>query len=152
MEKFSITPKGYDPEEVNRFLDEVIRKVEGIIKVSNEKDERIKMLEKMVADSKNYKDRIDQYERMEETLNKAILMAQKTSDQIKLSAHQESESLVNEAKSNANRIVNEALIKAEKIENEANLAKRNLTIFKRRLRGVIETQLELIEDIEKIEL
>lgn len=152
MERFSRTAKGYNPEEVNAFLDSVIAKVENMVAISSKKDEKIKELESEVLESKSYKDRILQYERMEETLNKAILMAQKTSDQIRLSAHQEGEAIVNEAKNNANRIVNEALLKADRVDREADLTKRNVTIFKRRLRDVIETQLELVDDIEKIEL
>lgn len=152
MEKFSTVSKGYNPVEVNLFLDEVISKVENMIAALKKKDEKIKELEEIVLESRSYKDRIDQYERMEESLNKAIMMAQKTSEQIKLSAHQEAESIVNEAKNNANRIVNESLLRSEKIESETEMAKRNLTIFKRRLKGIIETQLDVIEDIEKIEI
>ena len=77
-------------------------------------------------------------------------MAQKTSDQIRLSAHQEREALINEAKNNANRIVNEALIKAEKAEDEAALTRRNIAIFKRRLKSIVETQIEVIDDIDQI--
>lgn len=51
---------------------------------------------------------------MEDTLNRAIIMAEKTSEQIKLNAHQERETITNDAKKNASRIINEALLKAEK--------------------------------------
>ena len=152
MEKFSTVSKGYNPVEVNLFLDEVISKVENMITALKKKDEKIKELEEIALESRTYKGRIEQYERMEESLNKAIMMAQKTSEQIKLSAHQEAESIVNEAKNNANRIVNESLLKSEKIDSETEMAKRNLTIFKRRLKGIVEGQLEVIEDIEKIEI
>ena len=88
---------------------------------------------------------------MEGTLNRAIVMAEKTSEQIKLSAHHESETIINDARRNANRIVNDALLRAEKTEMEANLLKRNVTIFKRRLKDIIEAQLEIVNDIEKVE-
>ena len=88
---------------------------------------------------------------MENTLNNAILMAQKTSDQIKANAYRESELIVDEAKKNANRIVNEALLRAEKIEMESAMLKRNVTLFKKRLRGLIEQQLEMVDDIEKVD-
>ena len=79
-------------------------------------------------------------------------MAQRTSEQVKLSAHQESEMIISDAKKNANRIVNEALLKAEKTEDEAIMLRRNIKIFKKRLRTLIETQLEMVDEIETIEL
>ena len=89
---------------------------------------------------------------MEDTLNRAILMAQKTSDQLKLAAHRESEIMMEDAKKNASRIVNEALMRAERIENDAITLKRNVNIFKRRLKDIIESQLEVIDEIDKVEL
>ena len=79
-------------------------------------------------------------------------MAQKTSDQLKLAAHRESEIMMEDAKKNASRIVNEALMRAERIENDAITLKRNVNIFKRRLKDIIESQLEVIDEIDKVEL
>lgn len=152
MEKFKRTLRGYDPNEVNRFLDQIINQVETMMTDIKERDAKIIELENIVIDNQRLKDKVEQFERMEGTLNKALFMAQKTSEQIKLSAHQESTILLEEAKQNANRIVNEALLRAEKTELEVNMLKRNVNIFKRRLRGLIETQLEMVDDIEKIEL
>ena len=152
MEKFKRALRGYDPDEVNRFLDQIIKQVEEMIEEIKDRDSKIIELEKIAQENVRLKDKVEQYERMEGTLNKALLMAQKTSEQIKLSAHQESTILLDEAKQNANRIVNEALLRAEKTELEVNMLKRNVNIFKRRLRGIIETQLEIVDDIEKIEL
>ena len=152
MEKFKRALRGYDPDEVNRFLDQIIKQVEEMIEEIKDRDSKIIELEKIAQENVRLKDKVEQYERMEGTLNKALLMAQKTSEQIKLSAHQESTILLEEAKQNASRIVNEALLRAEKTELEVNMLKRNVNIFKRRLRGIIETQLEIVDDIEKIEL
>ena len=80
------------------------------------------------------------------------MMAQKTSDQLKISAHRESEIILDDAKKNASRIVNDALIKAEKIENDAETMKRNINVLKRRLKNIIESQLEIIDDIDDLEL
>lgn len=159
MEKFNRTLRGYDPEEVNRFLDEVIGKVEKMVKdiddknnLLREKDERIKELENQLEENSGLMDKLESYERMESTLNQAIFMAQKTSDQLKISAHKESEIILDDAKKNASRIVNEALIRAEKIDDEASNVKRNITILKRRLKNIIESQLQIIDDIDDLDL
>ena len=106
MEKFSRTMRGYDPEEVNNFLDKVINQVETMVNEMNEKDKKIKELQSFEIENKALKEKLLQYERMEETLNKAIIMAEKTSEQIKVNAHNEAETILEDAKRNANRIVN----------------------------------------------
>lgn len=152
MEKFNRTLRGYDPVEVNQFLDQVIKQVEKMVNEMKDKDARIKELEALEEENMALKEKLVQYTRTEETLNKAILMAQKTSDQMRLAAHRESELIVDDAKKNANRIVNEALLRAEKTEMEADMLKRNINVFKRRLKDIVESQLEVIKDIEKVEL
>ena len=63
----------------------------------------------------------------------------------------ESEIILEDAKRNASRIINESLLKAEKADMEAEMLKRNINIFKRKLRGIIEAQLEMVDDIEQVE-
>jgi len=151
MEKFSRTLRGYDPEEVNAFLDQIINQVEKMVVEIKEKDGKINELNALVDENMRLKEKIEQHERLEGTLNRAIFMAQKTSDQIKVTARQESEIIIEDAKTNANRIVNEALLRSERIEMESTLLKRNINIFKRKLRSLIEQQLEMVEDIEKVD-
>ena len=100
MEKFNRTIRGYDPEEVNQLLDKVIFQVERIINESKEKDKKIEQLSQLEKENEELKEKLKHWERMEETLNKAIMMAQKTSDQMKLHAHEESEVLIRDAKRN----------------------------------------------------
>ena len=159
MEKFNRVLRGYDPDEVNAFLDQVIRQVESMIQDSKQKDlvikekeNEISLLNKKLEDTTHIQDKLAQYERIEGTLNRAIIMAQKTSDQIKSNAHRESEIILEDAKKNASRIVNEALLHAEKTEMETAMLRRNIITFKRKLKGIIESQLEIVEEIEKVEL
>ena len=60
--------------------------------------------------------------------------------------------IITDAKHNASRIVNEALLKAEKIENNTELLERNMRIFKRKLKSIVEQQLAVVEEIEVLEL
>ena len=152
MEKFSRVLRGYDPDEVNSFLDKVIAKVEAMIKEIDDKDKQIASYKELEEENKKLNDKVAHFARMEDNLKRAILMSEKTSEQIKLTAYQERDIIVSDAKKNANRIVNEALLKAEEIEKETDNLRRNLIVFKRRLRENLETQLELVDDIEKIDI
>lgn len=84
-------------------------------------------------------------------MNRAIYTAESAGDQIKSSARKEAESLVNEARRNASRIINDALLKAEKAQNRADMLKRNTNVLKRRLRQIIENQLEVIEEMDRVD-
>lgn len=151
MERFDRTAHGYDPEQVNAFLDQVINQVEKIVGELKLRDARIAELEQELARQKGMKSQLTEYQQMEGTLNKALFIAQKTADEIKSNAYREKEMIVEEAKMNANRIINEALLKADKTEMEAATLKRNIVIYKRKLAAIIEQQLELVNDIEKVE-
>ena len=159
MNTDSKTFKNYTPEEVDHFLDQIIIQVERMIEDNKAKnreialrDAKIEELMNIVKNTAHIQDKLAQYERMEGTLKSAIVMAQRTSDQIKSTAHRESEIILEDAKRNASRIINESLLKAEKADMEAEMLKRNVNIFKRKLRGIIESQLEMVDEIEKVEM
>ena len=60
--------------------------------------------------------------------------------------------IIRDAKNNASRIVNEALLKAEKIEIQADTLERNMRIFKKKLKAIMEQQMAVVEEIEILEL
>jgi len=151
MEKFNRVLRGYDPEEVNAWLDHVITQVEKMIVEMKNKDEEIVALKAQLVEQEQLKSKLANYEKIENTLNRAIFMAEKTSEQMKINAHNEAEVILEDAKKNASRIVNEALLRAEKTEMEANMLRRNINIFKRRIRAIVEEQLQAVEEIDKVE-
>ena len=142
MEKFSYETNGYNRSEVNQFVSDVISETEGIItRVKSQRDE----IEKLKKELEHYKE-------LESTLNKAIIKAEETSDNIKKMAREESNMIIDNAKHNASRIVNEALIKAEKIENNSYTLQRNMKIFKTKLKILMEQQQAVVDEIEILEL
>lgn len=142
MEKFSYEENGYNRKEVNRFIGEVIENTEAIVKRVKTQDAEIKELKK----------ELEHYKNMEGTLKQAIYNAQSASDNIKRLAREESDMIVTEARHNANRIVNEALLRAEKIELDSDNLLRNTRIFKKKLKSIVEQQLDIVEEIEMLEL
>lgn len=142
MEKFTTTLSGYKKSEVNKFLNDCITEVDSMINKMKAKDLEI---EKLKAELEHYKN-------MESTFNRAIMIAEEASTQIKKVARDESEAIISEAKMNANRIINDALRTREKAEDDTERLRRNIITFKRRLKTIVENQLAVIEDIEHINL
>ncbi len=142
MEKFSYETNGYNRKEVNQFVSDVIRETEGIIT-------RVK---KQSTEIEELKKELEHYKNLENTLNHAIMKAEETSDNIKKMAREESDMIITDAKHNASRIVNEALLRAEKIEQNTDMLERNMRIFKRKLKAIVEQQLAVVEEIEVLEI
>ena len=142
MEKFSYESNGYNREEVNQFISDVITQTEDIVsRCQSQKDEIIAL-----------KKELKHYRNIEDNLKLAILRAEKTSEEIKKLAKDESEVIITEAKENASRIVNEALLRADRIEQSANLLEKNMEIFKKKLRLIVEQQLTVVDEIEVLQL
>ena len=142
MERFSTGFTGYRKEEVNKFVSDCIKQVEGMLDNLKAKDLEIDALKKD----------LQKYKSLEETLNKAILIAEDTSSQMRRMASDESARIIAEAKKNASRIVNEALMEAEKTQNETIQLKRNIITFKRRLKTILEEQIDMVDSIDHINL
>ena len=142
MEKFNTSFAGYKKEEVNKFLDDVIKQVESMINNMKSKDLEIEKL----------KSELEHYKNLESTFNRALLVAEDAGQQIRNSARNESVTLIEDAKRNADRIINNALIKAEKIDSDAERLRRNIITFKRRLKDILETQMNLVDDIDKLDI
>lgn len=144
MKRFSIVNNGYDINEVNRFIDIVIGR-----------------LEKLNAENASYADKIDKLNtKLKENnntydfnkLEKTLLAVQETADRVKEVAKEEARVIVDEAKNNANSIVHEALVNAQKTEQERAILEKNMKVYKQRLRSLIEGQLELVDEIDKMDI
>jgi len=142
MEKFSYEANGYNRNEVNQFVSDVIRETEGIITRVRKQNSEIEELRR----------ELQHYKEQETNLKNAIIRAEETGDNIKRMAREESDMIVSDAKHNASRIVNEALLKAEKIELQADTLERNMRIFKKKLKSIMDQQMAIVDEIELLEL
>lgn len=142
MKRFSIVENGYDIDEVNRFIDIVIGRLE---KLNAENAAYVAKIEKL-----NLK--IQENKTDDSRLEKAILAVQETADRMKEVSKEEARIILEEAKNNANSIVHEALVRAEKIEHDSMVLENNIKAYKERVKSLLEAQLRIAEDLDKIEL
>lgn len=142
MNKFNIEQYGYSKAEVNKFIDDVIAQTEQIIVRVKKQSKEIKTL----------KEEIEHYKQMEETLKSSMYKAEEASNNIKKQAIDEGKLIIQDAKINASRIVNDALLRSEKIELKADTLERNIRIFKKKLKLIVEQQLSVVDEIEELEI
>jgi len=133
--EFTKSWRGYDEDEVNEFLDQVIKDYEMVIRDKKDLQEKLNQLE----------EKLGHFTNIEETLNKSILVAQETAEEVKNSATKESKLIIKEAEKNADRIINEALSKSRRISIEVEELKKQAKVFRTRLKMLVEAQLEIVQ-------
>lgn len=150
MKRFSIVQNGYDIDEVNRFIDIVIRRLEKLDDENKNSLAQIDELKKKLSEQKIAN--TNKSTTSDNNISKALLAAQEASERMRTLAKDEARLLIEDAKRNANSIVHEALVEAAKTENEAALLKKNITVYKNRVKNILKSQLEIAEELDKIEL
>ncbi|UHA74111.1 DivIVA domain-containing protein [Paenibacillus sp. 481] len=132
--EFSRKLRGYDEDEVNEFLDQIIKDYEAIIRENKELQNHAAGLQ----------EKLNHFSTLEETLSKTIIVAQEAADEVKNNSKKEAQLIVKEAEKNADRIVNDALSKSRKVAIEVEELKKQASIYRTRFRTLVEAQLELL--------
>jgi len=132
--EFTRSFRGYDEDEVNDFLDKVLKDYELVIRDKKDLEEKVSELN----------ERLGHFTNIEETLNRSILVAQETAEEVTGNATKESKLIIKEAEKNADRIINEALSKSRRISMEVEELKKQAKVFRTRLRMLVEAQLDMI--------
>ncbi|ALS78213.1 MULTISPECIES: DivIVA domain-containing protein [Planococcus] len=133
--EFSRAFRGYQEDEVNEFLEQIMRDYEILLKDKATLEERLRTTD----------ERVGHFNTIESTLQKSIFVAQEASEEVRRNSQKEAELIVKEAEKNADRIVNESLTKARRIATEIEELKKQSRIFKNRFKMLVEAQLDLIE-------
>ena len=143
---------GYNVEEVDEFLDEIMQDYE-----TNYKE---------VASSKTKIDELnnalEHYKNIEATLQNTLVMAQSTAEEVKNVAKQQAEQIISEAQKEAENIIRnskegvsrdleniEQQIKIK--EQQFNDVKKQFDIYKAKMESLLISQSEIIKEMNKDE-
>lgn len=131
--------RGYSMEEVDDFLCKVADDYEEIYK------ENTLMREKLTA----MNEKIEQYAKIENTIQNTLVLAQNTAEQSKLSAQKESEIIIKNANDTAQKIIDKAHEDVVQITDEYDRIKQEVIKFRTKYRNFMTTQLETFNELEK---
>ncbi|HOK22619.1 MAG TPA: DivIVA domain-containing protein [Candidatus Hydrothermia bacterium] len=134
--------RGFDPEEVLTYLELVSNEFEKIIQENERLKERIMVMEKRLAE----------YQELEESLKKALFLAQQASEQAVTNAQEKAQSIIGEAQLKGERMLAEATLKKAKLEEEVQRLERRKYEILQKLRGELEFYLRtLSREVKEIE-
>lgn len=132
--EFSNKFRGYDPEQVNDFLD--------IIRVQLEKTlEENKQLAKDLTDAN---DKINYFNQLQESLNSSIIIAQEAADRLKQNARKEAELILYEAERDADRILRDASDQSSHIFSEVENLREKVSVYRENVRQEMQASLNLL--------
>lgn len=169
--EFKRSFRGYDVDEVNDFLDQIIKEFELLIREKQQLEQQVEELqaelERVMEEQsmsapvpprdpqatqppQRYPDNqiasAAALTSMEQSIHKSIRVAQEVAEEVRLNAKKEAELIVQEAEKNADRIINEALQKARSIHSELMDLKQKATIYRARFRTLVQSHLDILEN------
>src|SRR5699024_2276089 len=134
--EFTRSFRGYDEDEVNNYLDQIIKDYELTIREKHDLQNKVNEME----------ERLKHFSEIEETLNKSIVIDQITAEGAIASARKEATLISTAAEKNADRIVEEGLSKSRNMSRETEDLHRQTKVFRTRLKMLIEAQLDMINN------
>jgi cell division initiation protein len=151
---FQTKMRGYNQDEVDDFLDMIVRDYEAVLQDNREMEKAIKHSE----------EKLEYFNELKDALNQSIIVAQDTADKVKTSASKESEVLVTSAQNKADELIanaekrayeinhlaeekakellTEATAQARQLANETNDLKSKTRVFHQQLMLLVQSQLE----------
>ena len=135
QQKFKIRFRGFDPQEVDLFLEQIADGFESLLKENEKLQEEIRRLEN---ESQGYKKR-------EETFKRALLNSQKVLEQMKENAQKSSELIIAEAEVKAEKILNKAHNRLAQLHEDIAELKRQRMQIEVQIGAIIEAHTKLLE-------
>ena len=131
--------RGYDPEEVDEFLDQIVEDYEELFKENSLLKEKINAMN----------EKIEHYSKIESTIQNTLLLAQNAAEQAKVSSQKEADIVIKHANDSAKKILDKAHTDVVSITQEYDRLKQEFVKFRAKFRNFITVQMETFEDLEK---
>lgn len=132
---FKVSFRGYDKEEVNRFLEELAQTVELLNRDHAVHQEKIIFLEQQLAELK----------RTEATLSNTLLSAQSLAEDVKRNAQREADLVIKEAEVKAGELIRQAKVALTDTQRDLSSLQKQRLLMIERLRASLRMFERLFE-------
>ncbi len=133
------TLNGYNAEEVDDFLDDLVKDYEILYRQATEGQDQLEELNT----------KLEHYSKIESTLQNTLLMAQTAADELKNAAQKQAEQIIKEAETRAREstlgIQQEISMKQKELEE----LEKKFDVYKAKMESLLISQLELIKEVNK---
>ncbi|MTV82908.1 DivIVA domain-containing protein [Secundilactobacillus folii] len=144
--EFSTKLRGYNVDEVNDFLEKIIKDYQITLDQNKSLSDQLKAAQEKLKYFNDLKDSLNQSIIVaQEAADKVRTNSQKEADIITQEAQKQADDTVSEASDKANQLLSEAAKKAQNLAVETDDLKKNTRVFRQRLQVMLESQLEEIK-------
>ncbi|GAB4363908.1 MAG: hypothetical protein Kow0042_02110 [Calditrichia bacterium] len=137
-QEFRKTLRGFDPIEVQTFLEMVAEEYEQVLEDNKQLQRRVVELETRLSD----------YQETEKNLRETLLNVQEVKKQSEESSRRQAELILKEAELKALEIIEMARKQARQMRDEVNILRSQKESFINRLRQILISQIELLSVLE----
>jgi len=131
--------RGYDPEAVDNFLDEVVARMEELVRDNASLNQRVGQMTDAIAD----------YRERERAMNEALVSAQQLREGMREQAQREADLVLREARGEGERIVADAKRQVTFALEALRRVQAQRVRFLRLFRALVERQLSELEQEEE---
>ena len=136
--EFGKALRGYDPERVNQFRDQVAEELERLSRVNQE----------LEAKARGFHEQLRAFRERDKAINEALVSAQQLRKDIRDQADKESQLIIREARAEADRIIEDSRQEIRRMEDQIASLDRARRAYLAQLRMVVERQLAEISAAE----
>ena len=137
--EFGKAMRGYDPERVNQFRDQVAEELERLARVNQDLD----------AKARGFHEQLRAFRERDKAINEALISAQQLRNEIREQAEKEGQLIIREARAEADRLLDEARNEIRRIEDQLAALDRGRRAYLAQLRMLIERQLSEVSAAEQ---
>lgn len=130
--------RGYDMDDVDEFLEQIVDDYEKLYKDNIILKEKIETLN----------ERIEHYSNIESTLQNTLLLAQKAAEQAKDNSKKDADLIIRDAQETANSLIKKAQEQVAATNREYEMLKQEYNMFKSRFIGILQAQMDSLSKTE----
>ncbi|HVJ48217.1 DivIVA domain-containing protein [Desulfitobacterium sp.] len=131
--------RGYQTEEVEKFLDSVSKEFEVLYTENFELREKVK----------HFEQELNQYKQLEGTLQQTMVLAQQTAEEVKQSARHEAELMLKTTEQEKSQRLFEAQKKVDEVNEEIEELRKRRELIRTQLKSFLRAQLDLADAFNK---
>ncbi|VYU62942.1 DivIVA domain-containing protein [Clostridium tertium] len=131
--------RGYDSEEVDEFINEIIDNYEELYKDNSRLKENLSRVN----------EKLEHYVKIENTIQNTLLLAQNAAEQARETSQKEAEIILSKANESAQKILDKAHNDVILINDEYEKVKQEFIKFRAKFRNFMNAQTETFDELEK---
>ena len=131
--------RGYDCDEVDEFINEIIENYEELYKENSRLKENLSRVN----------EKLEHYVKIENTIQNTLLLAQNAAEQAREASQKESDMILKNANDVAKKILDKAHNDVVSINDEYEKVKQEFVKFRAKFRNFMNAQTETFDELEK---